>query len=41
LRAYELWEQAGEPSGRDLEFFYLAEHELRNKDNPLRTPDIQ
>jgi hypothetical protein len=41
LRAYELWEQAGKPSGRDLEFYYQAEQELRDKDksNPLRTPD--
>jgi DUF2934 family protein len=41
LRAYELWEKAGKPSGRDLEFYYLAEQELRNEDkaNPLRTPD--
>jgi hypothetical protein len=41
LRAYELWEQAGKPRGRDLEFYYAAEQELRNKDksNPIRTPD--
>jgi hypothetical protein len=41
MRAYELWEKAGKPDGRDLEFYYLAEQELRNEDksNPLRTPD--
>ena len=24
-RAYELWEQAGKPEGRDQEFYHLAE----------------
>lgn len=40
-RAYELWQQAGEPKGRDDEFYHLAEQELRNEDksSPLRTPD--
>jgi hypothetical protein len=40
-RAYELWQQAGEPKDRDEEFYYLAEQELRNDDkaSPLRTPD--
>jgi hypothetical protein len=40
-RAYELWEQAGKPEGRDDEFYHLAEQELRNTDksSPLRTPD--
>lgn len=40
-RAYELWEQAGKPEGRDQEFYHLAEQELRNDDksSPLRTPD--
>ncbi|HYI27997.1 MAG TPA: DUF2934 domain-containing protein [Bradyrhizobium sp.] len=40
-RAYELWEQAGKPEGRDDEFYHLAERELRNADksSPLRTPD--
>jgi hypothetical protein len=40
-RAYELWEQAGQPAGRDQEFYHLAEQELRNADksSPLRTPD--
>lgn len=40
-RAYELWQQAGEPEGKDQEFYHLAEQELRNADgsSPLRTPD--
>jgi hypothetical protein len=40
-RAYQLWQQAGEPEGRDQEFYLLAEQELRNEDksSPLRTPD--
>ena len=40
-RAYELWEQAGKPDGRDQEFYHQAEQELRieNKSSPLRTPD--
>jgi hypothetical protein len=40
-RAYKLWQQAGEPAGRDEEFYHQAEQELRNEDksSPLRTPD--
>lgn len=40
-RAYELWEEAGKPEGRDDEFYHLAEQELRNADksSTLRTPD--
>lgn len=40
-RAYLLWQQAGEPKGKDQEFYHLAEQELRNEDksSPLRTPD--
>jgi hypothetical protein len=26
-RAYQLWEQAGKPEGRDKEFYHQAEHE--------------
>jgi hypothetical protein len=36
-RAYELWQQAGEPEGRDQEFYLEAERELTevaNKDAP-------
>lgn len=41
VRAYELWQKAGEPEGRDEEFYELAEQEIRNEDksSPLRTPD--
>jgi hypothetical protein len=28
-RAYELWEQAGKPDGRDDEFYHQAEKELK------------
>jgi hypothetical protein len=28
-RAYELWHQAGEPKGRDQEFYLQAEKELQ------------
>ena len=40
-RAYQLWEQAGRPEGREAEFWRLAEQELRNEDkgSPTRTPD--
>jgi Protein of unknown function (DUF2934) len=31
-RAYELWQQAGEPEGRDWEFYMQAEKELREND---------
>jgi hypothetical protein len=29
LRAYELWERAGKPEGRDEEFYLQALHELQ------------
>ena len=41
-RAYELWEQAGKPDGRDEEFYHQAEKQLREVDQAspaLRTPD--
>jgi hypothetical protein len=41
-RAYELWQQAGEPNGRDQEFYHQAEKELQEADekNPShRIPD--
>jgi hypothetical protein len=40
-RAYELWEQAGQPDGKDQEFYHQAKQEIRNEDkgSPLRTPD--
>ena len=37
-RAYELWQQAGEPSGKDDEFYHQAKKELQEawikKSNP-------
>jgi hypothetical protein len=30
-RAYELWQQAGEPSGRDAEFYLAAKAELQQR----------
>ena len=39
-RAYKLWEQNGQPEGRDEEFLRLAEQLLNeDKSSPLRTPD--
>jgi hypothetical protein len=32
-RAYELWEQAGKPDGRDREFYHQAERELAGAAN--------
>lgn len=41
LRSYELWEQAGKPKGRDQEFWYQAEQELKKeKSPPSPPPDI-
>jgi hypothetical protein len=37
-RAYELWEQAGKPDGRDQEFYHQAEQELR-KANEQAIPE--
>jgi Protein of unknown function (DUF2934) len=37
-RAYELWEQAGKPDGRDQEFYLQAERELREA-LAKKTPD--
>ena len=31
-RANELWEQAGQPKGKDQEFYHQAEQELRNEE---------
>ena len=41
VRAYQRWEKAGRPEGREAEFWHLAEPELRNRDkaSPTRTPD--
>jgi hypothetical protein len=37
-RAYELWDQAGRPTGRDLDFWLAAEQELSR---PSRRPREQ
>ena len=37
-RAYELWEQAGKPEGRDQEFYLQAERELQEALDK-KTPD--
>ena len=29
--AYQLWEKAGKPNGRDQEFYYEAEQQLRQQ----------
>jgi hypothetical protein len=37
-RAYELWQQAGEPKGRDEEFYLQAERELNDaSENAITT----
>ena len=33
-RAYELWERAGEPDGRDQEFYHQAEQEMQQANEP-------
>ena len=40
-RAYRLWEAAGEPEGKDEEFWRVAEQELltEEKSNSMPTPD--
>ena len=38
-RAYELWEQAGKPDGKDQEFYHQAERELTEA--PARDTNIQ
>lgn len=31
-RAYQLWDQAGQPEGREQDFWYQAERELSSDD---------
>jgi hypothetical protein len=40
-RAHELWEQAGKPEGKQDEFWFQAERELKEKQirHELKTPD--
>src|SRR5688572_15610330 len=35
-KAHELWQKAGSPEGRDLEFWLAAEHELRREREDIR-----
>ena len=30
VRAHQLWQQAGSPEDREVEFWYQAEHELKH-----------
>lgn len=34
-RAYRLWDQAGRPQGRDWEFWFMAEQEVKTRFNKL------
>ncbi len=40
-RAYQLWEEAGQPEGRDREFYLEADRQLKEEliRHELRTPD--
>jgi hypothetical protein len=38
LRANRLWEQAGSPSGKYLQYYYQAERELRYADELGQMP---
>jgi hypothetical protein len=40
-RAYQLWEDAGQPKGRDQEFYLKAERQLKEERirHELKTPD--
>lgn len=33
-RAYQLWQENGQPEGKDQEFYFLAEKELREAEEP-------
>lgn len=39
-RAHQLWELAGQPEGREQEFWYQAERELKTGDCPPSTGSI-
>jgi hypothetical protein len=40
-RAYELWQRAGFPNGRDKEFEHQAEQELRNQECSVGAPAMK
>jgi len=37
-RAHRIWEQAGQPDGREKEHWLRAEHELRTSASPAMAP---
>jgi hypothetical protein len=39
-RAYEIWEQAGKPDGRDQEFYHQAERELEQDPDPETAKEV-
>lgn len=39
-RAYELWEQAGRPADRDLDFWLEAERQIEDEREEQRRPDV-
>ncbi|MGH7971832.1 MAG: DUF2934 domain-containing protein [Limisphaerales bacterium] len=41
LLAYQLWEKAGQPSGKDLDFWLEAEKQLRNAVQPIPTIPVK
>jgi hypothetical protein len=40
-RAYQLWEQAGKPEGRDQEFYHQAERELAGQAQEITADEEQ
>jgi hypothetical protein len=38
-RAYELWQKAGQPEGRDQEFYHQAEREPEAESKDPETPE--
>jgi hypothetical protein len=40
-RARDLWEKAGCPADRDLEFWLAAETQLREERPPVRPPQVE
>jgi hypothetical protein len=38
-RAYQLWEKAGKPEGRDQEFYHQGERELERESEDPETPE--
>ena len=41
-RAYELWQQAGEPVGRDEDFYHAAKRELQERlDREASSSDME